>query len=84
MKDFIKNNNLNTDDIPDVFNNPFAMDCVESIFIGIRKKWGKETFCTYARVNFINGNTLGEQKFEDDDFQVVLKKVSTFITSLKN
>jgi hypothetical protein len=67
---------------PDVFSDPFSMNCVDNIWFSIRKRRNTQKFCTSASIEFINNNTKGEQRFEAEDFQTVVLQVENFIKQL--
>lgn len=66
-----------------ILKNPFNKECVTGISIimsvnGLGRYW-------WANVEFINGNTKGEQKFRDykeDEFARLVQDIQNFINSL--
>lgn len=65
-------------------SDPFKSDCVVSINFYYTKKVFKDEFTWKSRVKFQNKDTEGIQNFEEEDFEVIVKKVQTFINSLDN
>ena len=59
------------------FSNPFNRNCFESAHIHI---WKDGTI--RASVDFVAGNTCGEQKFRGYDFGKIVKEIETFLGSL--
>lgn len=73
----------NTSSVPSSLNNPFATDKVERIFICMGKRIFDGTFYFSGSVEFSNGRTKGEQKFEGTDIMDVVKQIYTFLEQLK-
>jgi len=66
--------------MPDIFLNPFSKECVSCISIYIYP--GDE--CR-AYVDFINGNTKGQQEFKKyNDFKKMLDDIEAFVNTLSN
>lgn len=73
----------NTSSVPSSLNNPFATDKVSDIWIHMRKGiWDGEYKFT-GSVEFSNGRTNGEQKFEGTDIMDVVKQIYAFLEQLK-
>jgi len=66
----------------DILKNPFATKNVTRIRLCYEKKMlvGKWTWigCVYFR----NGNTSGDQSFEHENFDIIVKQINDFIASL--
>lgn len=73
----------NTSSVPSLLNNPFATDKVERIFISMSKNLFRDEFMFYGSVEFINGHTKGEQKFDGTDIMDVVKQIYSFLEQLK-
>lgn len=65
-----------------IIKDPFLKDCVGNIGIN-RSSWGGKYYW-WGRVEFINGNTKGEQKTPDcETFEEVLSAVKQILNSIK-
>lgn len=73
----------NTSSVPSSLNNPFATDKVERIFICMGKNLFSRDFYFSGTVEFSNGRTKGEQKFEGTDIMDVVKQIYAFLEELK-
>lgn len=73
----------NTSSVPPSLNNPFTTDKVEHIFISMNKSLFSGKFMFHGSVEFVNGRTKGEQKFEGSDIMDVVKQIYTFLEQLK-
>lgn len=62
--------------------DPFSKDCIDSIHIDIypRRNYGRPMNC---RVEFMNGQTEGTQRFDGHDLQAMMVEVQSFIDSLE-
>ena len=69
--------------MPTTLNNPFAIDKVENIWIHMRRSLWNEEFKFTGSVEFTNGRTKGEQKFEGSDIMDVVKQIYAFLEQLK-
>lgn len=69
--------------LPSQLSNPFAPDKVERIFISMNKSLFSGKFNFYGSVEFTNGRTKGEQKFEGTDIMDVVRQIYTFLEELK-
>lgn len=69
--------------MPTTLNNPFAIDKVENIWIHMRKNLFSKGFSFTGSVEFSNGRTNGEQKFEGADIMDVVKQIYAFLEQLK-
>lgn len=62
--------------------DPFRSDCVKRFSTWCAKLWsGKWTYT--GTIEFQNGNTKGEQKFDAENFGGLLKKMEIFIEELE-
>lgn len=69
--------------LPDCINNPFTKSSIQSIRICMSKGiFGSIYFNGY--VEFKNGNTSGEQKFEGFNLADVFIKVKEFCNNLED
>lgn len=74
----------NTSSVPSSLNNPFATDKVERIYIIMSKSlFDDNKFRFHGSVEFTNGRTKGEQKFEGTDIMDVVKQIYSFLEELK-
>lgn len=73
----------NTSSVPSSLNNPFATDKVERIFISMNKSLFSDKFMFHGSVEFTNGRTKGEQKFDGTDIMDVVKQIYAFLEQLK-
>lgn len=73
----------NTSSVPSSLNNPFATDKVERIFISMNKSLFSDKFMFHGSVEFTNGRTKGEQKFEGTDIMDVVTQIYNFLEELK-
>ena len=70
-------------DNPSVINDPFNSDSLNAITIRFNSDLGAEK-CWWARVEFKNGNTSGEQKTPScASFNEVMSHLKAIIDSLK-
>ncbi len=65
-----------------VLKNPFAAQKLDRIFLQYTKALFSDKWAWSANVYFKNGQTSGEQKFENDDFEVMIRQINEFIASL--
>lgn len=66
-----------------ILKDPFSKNCVEHIFISVRRGMFKREEVSYtAKVEFENGNTKGEQKIEAANMDELLARTKEFIDSL--
>lgn len=69
--------------LPSDLKDPFRVDAIERIWFGISKSWLDKSVMNFtATVEFRNGNTKGEQKFNAPDFETLVRKVKDFTESL--
>lgn len=73
----------NTSSVPSSLNNPFAADKVERIYINMSKSLFSDKFMFHGSVEFTNGQTKGEQKFNGTDIMGVVKQIYAFLEQLK-
>ena len=58
------------------FKDPFSKEQVSQISIfNFGSGW-------IALIKFINGNTMGEQKFENEDFATIVSQMENFVKAL--
>jgi hypothetical protein len=63
--------------------NPFEKNCIESVFFHIHKNiFPPHEINFTSSVKFKNGNTNGEQKFKEKDFETLLKNTISFINTI--
>jgi hypothetical protein len=62
--------------------DPFKKNCLESVFFYVRKSILSEKINFTSTVKFKNGNTTGEQNFDEKDFETLLKKTISFINTI--
>lgn len=74
----------NKKNVPQIVNNPFNFQNIESIHIHFSKGIVSEKWHTNAYVCFKNGNTKGEQKFEGKNLTDVYVKIYEFCNQLSN
>ena len=67
---------------PSIIADPFGFEKITSIHLH-SYNWGNR-WTHSGSVNFKNGNTKGEQIFECNSIDGVLKKIHTFINELNN
>lgn len=73
----------NNTHMPTTLNNPFAIDKVEDIWIHMSRNFFSGRFSFTGSVEFSNGRTKGEQKFEGADIMDVVKQIYAFLEQLK-
>ena len=67
--------------VPSQLKDPFNKERIQSIHMHYyNRSWSDPGWI--ATIEFINGNTRGEQKFEDKDFQSLLGKMEQFVNEL--
>lgn len=68
------------DELPSSINNPFNKQSIDSIFIsGYPDPWKSDgSWKIEGSVQFKNGNTRGEQRFESNNFGELLNKIANF------
>ena len=65
------------------FNDPFNKEKVTSIRIRKTEKWLSDGFHPWqADIDFKNGNTSGQQSFENEDFGTLVAEMEAFINAL--
>ena len=65
-----------------VLKNPFASNLVDGVSLFYRKHLFSGKAYWTGTVSFKNGNTSGEQKFENEDFETTVRQINGFISSL--
>ena len=69
--------------LPDMYKNPFKMECVESVHFLVDKSiFDEHKINMSAFIEFKNGNTKGTHKIEASNFSELVQKVHEFINSL--
>ena len=72
-----------TADLPADFKDPFLRDNIEVISMSIRRGCLNRTrVYVSGYVDFIQGNTAGQQKFEAETFEELLVKMKAFLESI--
>ena len=66
-----------------IINNPFAKSKITRVQVVYRKNLFEDEWLAEGRVEFKNGQTSGDQKFEGKDFNDVLVQVREFLNNLK-
>lgn len=79
--DFLKNSNGASDSVSPL-KNPFDTEFITDIHIWISNQESSFSKPVRVRVQFKNGDTEGEQKFQGDNLQTVMIEVQAFIDSL--
>lgn len=64
-----------------ILKDPFAAKNVSDISMFYSNYFG-DGWRWSGTVKFKNGNTLGEQKFKHENFDVIVKQINDFIESL--
>ena len=68
---------------PSVLLDPFKSDKIEEIRIRVsRGLFDKSIYSARGSVEFTNGMTSGEQKFEGDTFESVYYQIKSFLETL--
>lgn len=62
--------------------DPFTQECIESVWFWCNKNTFRNSIEYRATVKFKNGNTTGEQKFDAESFEMLVRKVDNFTKSL--
>ena len=83
MENEINKTNIGGQKLPSVLNDPFLKDKIEMIAVYYNKNIFKGNWTAWGRVEFKNGNTQGEQKFEGETFDEVVLKIKEFLNELK-
>ena len=68
--------------IPSIVNNPFNANSITSVMLHSRKSLFSDKWIHSGNVDFENGRTKGEQKFEGKDIDDVLIQIREFIKEL--
>ena len=71
--------NIGNQSLPTVLKDPFKKNCVKRIYVNYSEGWINEVWIANGVVEFGNGNTKGEQKFEGASFDEVVQKIKIFI-----
>lgn len=70
---------IGKESLPSVFNDPFKKTLVNRIYVSVSKSLFHDKLSANGSVEFKNGNTTGEQRFEGDSFDEVVGKIKYFI-----
>lgn len=73
---------MGKESLPSDFNNPFNKQNIESIYVSFRRGILSGKWNAYGSIEFKNGNTSGEQKFEGETFDEVVVKIKAFLGEL--
>lgn len=69
--------------MPSELKNPFAPDKIKSIYVRYAYSGFSHNWQAYGSIEFENGDTTGEQKFEGETFDGVVQKMKIFIENFK-
>jgi hypothetical protein len=73
---------IGNEKMPSILKNPFQKNCVTEIRVSyyeFMRKWSAR-----GTVEFKNGLTKGEQKFEAETFDEVVIQIKNFLKELEN
>ena len=73
---------MGKESLPSGLNNPFNKQNIESIYVSFRRGILTGKWNAYGSIEFKNGNTSGEQKFEGETFDEVVVKIKAFLGEL--
>lgn len=73
---------MGKESLPSDLNNPFNKRNIESVYVSFRRGILSGNWNAYGSVEFKNGNTSGEQKFEGATFDEVVIKIKAFLDEL--
>lgn len=65
-----------------ILKDPFLLQTIHTVSITYTKGFG-DKFYAFGRVEFINGNTKGEQRFKGTDFDHVALQVKAFLETIQ-
>lgn len=65
--------------MPTVLKDPFGKRNVTRIYVSMSQSLFNDTFSANGSVEFKNGDTHGEQKFNGDTFDDVVLKIQAFL-----
>lgn len=71
---------IGSEKMPSILNDPFGKTFIKRVYVSFgvfNQKWN-----AYGEVEFKNGNTVGQQKFDGDTFDEVVQKIKLFISTL--
>jgi hypothetical protein len=63
-------------DVNPMHSDPFKNECIQLVTFWIRKD------SMHSSIDFVSGNTKGEHRIEDTDFNSLVLKTKAFIDSL--
>jgi hypothetical protein len=67
--------------LPSILKDPFSKINVRRIYVSFSYTFNQ--WQANGSVEFLNGDTKGEQKFEGETFDEVVLKIKTFLETLK-
>ena len=73
---------MGKESLPSDLNNPFNKRNIECVYVSFRRGILSGKWNAYGSVEFKNGNTLGEQKFDGETFDEVVIKIKAFLNEL--
>lgn len=71
---------IGTERMPSVLKDPFKKTCVKRVYVSFWLFSGK--WSANGSVEFENGSTKGEQKFDGQTFDEVVQKIKSFISNI--
>jgi hypothetical protein len=75
-------NLLETESRISVLKDPFKKECLRDVLINICRR-SDGTTRTWGKIEFVNGNTVGQQKFEAETFDALMAQMRAFIETIK-
>ena len=69
--------------LPSVIKDPFSKNKIKSISVTYQDFWSNGKWEATGRVQFKNGNTEGEQKFEGTSFDDVVMQIKAMLDNFK-
>jgi hypothetical protein len=82
---FFKKSEDGTDKkMPSIVNDPFSSHNIIRISMNINKRSFEDSFYAWGLVEFKNGDTKGQQDFNEENFDVLFEKMKTFIEVLQH
>ena len=82
MSDIEKFDKIGNEKLLSIINDPFSKIHVTSVYVHFSKSLFSEKWNCVGSVDFKNGNTKGEQRFEGAHFDEVAEKIREFIKTL--
>ena len=65
-----------------IINDPFKQNKVKRIYVSFHDIWNDGNFVAHGSIEFQNGNTRGEQKFDGATFDEVVLKIKACLETL--